>query len=396
LQTYQQVITSESDLKNIPDHIKQWDSAKTLVLAFSSISCKQPADILKKLTEFFPNSIVTGCSTSGDILKDKILDSSICITVVHFESANLKIAVERITKVKDSYAVGKSISDTLTSDSLKGVLILSDGLITNGSHLTQGLNSGIDPKKVSISGGLAGDGDRFKSTWVLSEGELRSGIVIGVGFYGSDLFISTASQGGWDIFGPERTITKSHNNILYEIDGKPALDLYKNYLGDHSKELPASALLFPLQIRKNETNETRLVRTILNINEEEHSLIFAGNIPEGWRAQLMKANFDRLIDCAAQAADDIVTANNSAFVQGLIQKSNPHLTIAVSCVGRRLVLGGRAEEEVEVLQNKFNTMSSVCGFYSYGELAPHSHGASCDLHNQSMTLMDIFEMGKAA
>ena len=396
MKTYQLVLNCSADLAKIPAHVKQWDSDKTLVLAFCSTTCVKSDAIIKGLSEFFPHSIVTGCSTSGEIIKDRIFDSSVCLTVTHFENSNLKMATEKITDGQDSFGAGRNISEKLNSDSLRGILVLSDGLVANGSSLTQGLNSLVDPTKVSISGGLAGDGPDFKSTWVVHNGEAVKGLVVGVGFYGSDLIISTASQGGWDIFGPERTITKSKNNVLYEIDGKPALDLYKKYLGEQSNELPASALLFPLQIRKNETNETRLVRTILNVDEKEKSMIFAGNMPEGWKAQLMKANFDRLIDCANQAADDIFSANKSLTSLPTNNQANTHLTIAISCVGRRLVLGERAEEEVEALQTKFAKTSAVCGFYSYGELAPHSNGASCDLHNQSMTLMDIFEKVKAA
>jgi hypothetical protein len=187
-------------------------------------------------------------------------------------------------------------------------------------------------------------------------------------------------------------ITRSTENVLYEIDKKPALDLYKEYLGDQSKNLPASGLLFPMQIRSGAPNSPRLVRTILSVDEEAKSLTFAGSIPTGFFAQLMKANFDRLVDGAYQAADEVKRHQKSFGVSD----EKPSVCLAVSCVGRRLVLGSRSEEEVEALKESLGKNSSLIGFYSYGELAPSIQGHPCDLHNQSMTLMNICELNETS
>src|SRR5690606_11004102 len=98
-------------------------------------------------------------------------------------------------------------------------------------------------------GGLAGDGTRFESTWIFSDGQLRSGVVAGVGLYGDHVIVGHGSKGGWDKFGPERVVTRSAGNVLHELDGKPALALYKDYLGDKAAGLPATGLLFPLALR---------------------------------------------------------------------------------------------------------------------------------------------------
>jgi len=145
--------------------------------------------------------------------------------------------------------------------------------------------------------------------------------------------------GGWDSFGPERLITKSKANVLYELDSQPALEIYKKYLGDYAKDLPGSGLLFPLSIRMKDTDDA-IVRTILNVNEEDKSVTFAGNMPEGSYARLMKANFDRLIDGASNAAQNSMKK----------ESQKPELAILISCVGRKLVLNQRIEEEVEVIR----------------------------------------------
>ncbi len=182
------------------------------------------------------------------------------------------------------------------------------------------------------------------------------------------------------MFGPERAVTKSLGNVLYELDGKPALELYKKYLGERAAELPASALLFPLAIRP-EKSEHRVVRTVLSVDEQTNSMTFAGDVPEGYRAQLMRANLDRLIQGAEEAA---------AAAHHMMEAGSSTLAIAISCVGRRLVLGERAEEELEASLAGLPRGTQQVGFYSYGEISP-SGVDGCDLHNQTMTLTTISE-----
>jgi hypothetical protein len=170
--------------------------------------------------------------------------------------------------------------------------------------------------------------------------------------------------------------------VLYELDGRSALELYKTYLGSHTANLPASGLLFPLSLR-GEGGEQRVVRTILGVDEETQSLTFAGDIPEGGYAQLMRANFDRLID----GAQDAATA--CAEVVG---DHTPDLAILISCVGRKLVLNQRTEEEVESVRNVLGENTVLSGFYSYGEIAPLMSSTKCELHNQTMTITTFMEL----
>ena len=264
---------------------------------------------------------------------------------------------------------------------MRAVLIFSDGLHVNGSELVRGLNA-VLPPSVVVTGGLAGDGDRFSRTWVLKEGVPATGCVTAVGLYGDAVRVGHGSKGGWDCFGPERRVTRSKENVLYELDGKPALALYKDYLGERASGLPATGLLYPLAPRAAASDEKRLVRTILAVDEATQSLTFAGDIPEGSLAQLMQANFDRLVQGAGEAA----LSTTDQF-----HGSGPILAIAISCVGRRLVLGERTEEEVEATVDALPKQARQIGFYSYGEISPYASG-SCDLHNQTMTLTTIYEV----
>ncbi len=362
---------------NFPD----LDSPNTLILAFAAPCFKTQPEILRDLAKHYPQSKMIGCSTAGEILANSIYDESISVVVARFDKTQLEITEAEVTSPDHSFDSGCEIRKTLNKPGLRSIFVLSDGLLVNGSELVDGLNQGID-SEVSIAGGLAGDGSDFKNTWTLINGEIRLSHVVAIGFYGDSLVVGHESRGGWDIFGPLRHITRSEGNILYELDDKPALQLYKEYLGDKATELPASGLLYPLAISDPSQEKTvQLVRTILAVDEPTQSLIFAGNIPLGWNAQLMRANFDRLINSANDAGD--VALERHSKGQNLGEK--PLLVIAISCVGRRLLLGERTEEETEAVLDAMPPGATQVGFYSYGELSPYGLGA-CELHNQTMTL----------
>jgi hypothetical protein len=271
------------------------------------------------------------------------------------------------------------LAQALLGDGLSHVLLLAEGIHVNGTELLAGLRKAL-PEGVTVTGGLAADGPRFERTFVCKDGTPMERHVAAIGFYGDRLEVGYGSMGGWDPFGPERIVTRSKGNVLYELDGHSALDLYRDYLGPYSADLPSSGLLFPLSLIGEDGR--RLVRTILGINDDEGSLTFAGDIPEGAQVQLMKANFDRLIDGASQASEDAHRA---------VERRRPAVALLISCVGRRLVLKQRIEEELEAVQEVVGDGVPLCGFYSYGEVAPFGGTQRCELHNQTMTVTTLNE-----
>jgi hypothetical protein len=173
--------------------------------------------------------------------------------------------------------------------------------------------------------------------------------------------------------------------VLFELDGEPALDLYERYLGDEAEGLPGSGLLFPLQIQNPDNADHRIVRTILAVDRDKRSLTFAGDVPEGWSAQLMRGNFDRLSRGAADAARQAT--------EGLADgQATNGVALLVSCIGRRLLMGQRVYEEIEAAGAVLGTQFARLGFYSYGEISPHAVSGICELHNQTMTITTITEI----
>ena len=347
-----------------------------LVFIFGNRHLLKNPENIAFIKESYPLAKFAGCSTSGEICQEEVFDENIICTAVWFEKTTIEIAEEKINSMNDSFLVGEKLAKKLMKDNLRHVMIFSEGLNINGSELTKGLNKQLD-NNISVTGGLAGDQADFIETVIVHNQSVDTNLVIGIGFYGDNIQVGYGSMGGWDSFGVDREVTRSEKNILYELDGQPALELYKKYLGAHAANLPSSALLFPLSLQL-EQSDTSVVRTILSINETDGSMVFAGDIPQGSYVRLMKASFDRLIDGANDAAEMSTLS---------LRNSQPDLAILISCVGRKLVLKQRVEEELEAIREVTGQTTTLTGFYSYGEICPlKPFEQHCELHNQTMTI----------
>ncbi|HNS21275.1 MAG TPA: FIST C-terminal domain-containing protein [Sedimentisphaerales bacterium] len=351
-----------------------------LALVFGDLNCLKRPRCVEEIRELFPKARIVGCSTAGEILGDRVFDNSLTVTGVFFAATPLRFAQTTVDCMEDSFKVGVRLADALLGDALAHVFVLSDGLSVNGSALAKGLQSRL-PANVSVTGGLAADQDRFEETTVFLDSLSDHKTVVAIGFYGEAMQIRYGSRGGWDSFGPDRVVTRSKANVVYELDGQSVLQLYRKYLGDQADGLPATGLLFPLSISLADGNE-RLVRTILAVNEADGSMTFAGDVPEGSRARLMKANVERLVDGAAESARQSQPQGEPA----------PSLAMLISCVGRKLVLRQRVDEEVECVRNALGGDTAMTGFYSYGEICPvRPDCKQAELHNQTMTITTFSE-----
>jgi len=335
------------------------------------------------LYQQYPDSAIVLCSTAGEIYDQQVADNSVSVTAIEFEKTIIKTMSVNIDDFNNnSYEAGFSLVKQLEiTDDLCYIMILSDGGKVNGSELVNGINAFIQ-YKVPVTGGLAGDGVKFNSTVVGLNKVPVQGEIVAVAFYSRHLKISHGSMGGWEMFGPERIVTSSKANELFEINNENALEVYKKYLGPYADELPGSALLFPLSVKFSATSDP-VVRTILSINNETNSMVFAGDVPEGSLVRFMKANFDKLIDAASVAAKQTLNAQ---------LETDPALAVLISCVGRKIILDTRIEEEVEAIHQIFGKNTLLTGFYSYGEISPFSPNTKCELHNQTMTITTFDEV----
>ncbi|MFM2112364.1 MAG: hypothetical protein RLZZ271_1024 [Pseudomonadota bacterium] len=353
-----------------------------LVLVFAASSYFENPEFVAQVAYSFPSAMRVGCSTAGEITESGAHESSCVITAVRFKSTQLCEAATLIENASLSFDGGRSLADQLSKPGLRAVLVLGPGVDINGSELIRGLEESLGAE-VAISGGLAGDGGAFVRTWIMSSRGVSDRQVVAIGLAGDQLNLGHGSFGGWQPFGPARKVTRSKGNILYELDGEPALGIYKRYLGDQAKDLPASGLLFPFAMLSPQLEDLGLIRTILGIDEQAGSLILAGDVDPLGYLKLMHASTDALVDGAEIAAQQAIDSNHGPRQQTL--------GVLVSCVGRKLVMGGRVDEEVDAVSTILGKGMCLTGFHSYGEIAPGIVNQGCQLHNQTMTITLISE-----
>ena len=349
-----------------------------LFLLFVSPGFTLKTDVLSELYHRYPDALVIGCSTAGEISGITVKDHSIALTAIQFEKTQLKLVSVKVEDKRSSEKAGKKIAEKLFKQDLKHVFVLSDGLSVDGADLVSGLKLNLN--NVSITGGMAADGEDFNKTFVIKNNEILEDTVVALGLYGENLRVGYGSEGGWYSFGIERLVTKSDKNILYELDGEPALSFYKRLLGKEADRLPSSGLLFPFNIRIGK-DSIPIVRGVSGINEKDQSLIFTTDIPKGAFMRLMTGNADRLINGAKYSA--------KAAIQNI--KEGVELAVLITCIGRRLALKQLVEEEVEAVQEVIGGDSKITGFYSYGEMAPFGELSPCALHHQTMTVTTFKE-----
>jgi hypothetical protein len=354
-----------------------------LVLVFGSVAKLSDPKLSDFLESRFPIAQIIGCTTTGEISASAVHDESLQITAILLERSSLRTSSIRMEREDDSYRYGEQLARQLKSEELKAVIVLSEGLNVNGSELLNGFRSIIG--ETPVLGGMAGDNATFTKTLQMCNGVISDNLIVAVGLYGENIHISSGALGGWKPYGPPRKVTRSIKNIVYEMDGQPALPLYKMYIGEHfAKGLPGTGLKFPFAVIGQE-KEVETVRTLLSIDAATNSLTFAGDVSEGNLVRFCQTTHDRLVDGASGAATEVKKTLNDQF--GLQQS----LAVCVSCVGRKLVMADQVYEEVRAVRNVLGPQTVLTGFYANGEFGPNKNKNGNDLHNQTMTIGYISE-----
>lgn len=373
----QESIDSKSSVKDLPGASPL--IAANLVLVFSSVKRFNEGKLQSALKKRYPTAQVVGCTTSGEISPNGVYDDSVQITAIQWQKVIQRVAQSKSSTMQDSFETAANLAKQLKSDTLRTVLVISDGLNVNGSELISGFQSVLGD--TPIIGGLAGDGGAFVKTLQLFNDTISDHMVIAVGLYGDALITSSGALGGWRPYGPPRKVTRSEKNVVYELDGKPALSLYQMYIGAaFSKGLPGSGLKFPLAVIEEGKRDVEKIRTLLSVDPSNNSLTFAGNVEEGETVRLCQTNHDRLVEGAGAAANLVLDGLST-------QKTNQTgLALCVSCVGRKGVMAEQVVDEVKLVQQILGPQTSIAGFYSYGEIAPRPNTTESVLHNQTMTI----------
>jgi hypothetical protein len=357
-----------------------------LVFAFWSKKYQETPPFVAQLRQALPQAALIGCSSSGDVNAEGANDDTIVLTAIRFQHVRVRVFEEDGVAAEAEKAVGERLAAAMLGEGraigepLAGVFSYGPGMYFNGGAFIQGLTESL-PEGVPVSGGLAGDHVAFVKTLVLGPSGIGERKVAAVALYGKALRMRIHSGAGWGAFGPIRKITASHDNQLMEFDGESALDIYKKYLGDYAVDLPGSALLFPLELLDANHGSTNVYRAVLGVDENKKIMSLAGSVQNGDHVQFMHASLDELVDAAEQVGIDCVAEN----FQG------PTLAMMTSCVGRKMVMGNRVDEEILVIGDQFGDNVTLAGFYSNGEVCPDSSGEHSALNNQTLVVALLTE-----
>lgn len=374
---------------------KKWSKAKgwntlshhtlkkqaNLVLVFGSTRLVQDQRMFDEIRAMYPTAEVVLSSGAGEIMSGQVDTDTLHTTAIYFECTTIKTIEIDLKNVKDSFDAGAHISAQLDKDRLCGLMIFSNGNLINGSHLLTGLQLNLS-ESIPITGGLAGSYSLSSSTYTGLNHIGQLGKVVGIGLYGHHLKIGHASKSGYTPFGPEIFITKSSNNVLFELNNEPIFDFYKKYVDTIFEDIEEAMCTYPLGI-KIEHQQERLLRSFVRYNKKNRGAIFAGDMPEGAKVRMMRSNIHLMIDAAKEAT--IASGKNFGI-------KNPDLLLCVSCIRRKTVLDTWVNEEMESVHQAFDAKVPMAGFYSYGEIAPQSPNQKSELHNHTITITALEEL----
>ena len=358
-----------------------------LIVAFGSFEPMHSVEF-QNFAKKFGQIPVIGCSTAGEVSRKGFFENTIVINAIRFDRDGSAVRIAHYTEEEakiGNFESGAKLGRELNDKDLAGVMLLAPGVGANPPGIIHGLKSQLGSDAV-VFGGLAGDGGQFKQTCVFYNGEFHDGGCVAVGFYGTDLSLKHSARGGWQAFGKIREITKAKDNFVLEIDGRPALDVYKEALGDHAKDLPKMGLSFPLSIVNNDGDEIGLMRAVLTVNEDEKSLVMAGDmVLEG------RETGKTLIRFARGTNSQLVTGAREAAAKLKFNDDEDSFGFLISCVARKLVLGAAIDDEVEAVAEELEHCENFSGFYAYGEIGPFFEKNDCQLHNQTFTIALLSE-----
>jgi hypothetical protein len=349
-----------------------------LVLAFGAAAVLRNEQSFERLREQYPAARVIGCTSPAEIHGARTHENQLAVTAVHFEHTVLKSARIELGSTPDGYVAGQRLADTLWSDDLVHVLVLSDASGEVASHLTRGLAHAL-PDGVTVSGGISGPASGARDGLLFLDEPLASTGVAAIGFYGKRLKVTCGSGGTWELFGQERLVTRAQGNVLYELNGRRALDVYQEDLGRHAGEVAAIGVHFPLSLRTSDPTQG-VLRTVVRADRQAGTLMLAGDVSDGAFARVMRATDDGLLRGAGLAADNCCPAGDA-----------PQFALLVSGANRRVVLRQRAPEEVEAVRDVFGPGTVLAGFYGNGEIAPSEAGERPELQNQTMSVTGFSE-----
>ncbi|QDT05737.1 FIST N domain protein [Rubripirellula lacrimiformis] len=354
------------------------DSKNTLVLVFAACEFCTDQDPLLEIQNAYPNSAVAGCGTRGQVFEGDLQTQSISVGIIRFRSTTIKTAFAPVESFDQSRQAGVKLAEGIADPLLSGVLLFADGLLTEATDLVRGIQE-VLPPNIPIAGGMASD-HSLEHTWVYQQGQAVHGMACAIGLIGDKVEMACATGGGWKLIGEERTATRTSHKTIFEIDGRPALDVYKEHIGPEAiAGLPQSVIRFPIAL-KMDLHE--VVRDVMGFDEETGAMHLAGDAPQGIGIQFMTTTPEEILDGVDEAVERLLMQTLGVNADALC--------VCISCSGRGEILGDQTSEEPRLLQELLGKDVKQVGMYAFGEISTTTSGYPQN-HNQTMTVAIIRE-----
>jgi hypothetical protein len=336
--------------------------------------------LLSGISDVVQTENIIGCTTDGEIYDKGLSTGSAVLGGIATDQLQFHtVVVENLAG--RSEAAGRRLASDLPA-SVAYVQLFSDGLSGNGCAILRGM-AAVLGEELPIAGGTAGDDGKFEQTWQFAGNRVFTDAAVAIGFSG-ELKLGTGIRSGWSPIGLAKKVTRASGNILYELNGEPALKVFERFLGKHAEKLPSIGVEYPISLlgRWGDVgeNEYQLLRATMSVNRADGSIIFAGEIPEGAMVSLTCGDTVSILDAAEKAAQLAISDLGDA---------TPAVIYCYSCMARKIVLGRRTREEIERIRRTVGSSVPIMGFYTYGEFCRMQCNGPTYLHNETVTLSVI-------
>ncbi len=335
--------------------------------------------ILQEIHRVFPSIELIGCTTDGEMSSVMGFQQD-SLTLMLFSSDTVEIHAGVGVKTQEDAiaAAQQAVQQAMQKSQQPAKLCITipasytaDGTTTSGESILTGLNLALG-HQVPVVGGTAGDQFRFQTTYQFCGTEIFTD-ALPVLIFSGDLHISFGTGCGWQPIGQKSVVTRAEGTVLYEIDGKPAIEFYQRYLGDRHPTAEN-----PLAVYTGESDRYYM-RVPNTYNPETGGINFLGNIPEHATVQVTEISRDQVVEAAE-------TSFKTALER--YPGTEPEAVLLFSCCCRRWLLGTRAKDEYQLVKNALPRPIPICGFYTYGEFAPlEAHGQNYYHQETFITLL---------
>lgn len=369
------VATSIIDFKSQLDQLITSGYAPTLAVVFSDIEFdnSHTAKILHDASIEF-----IGCSSSGEVANGKVYSKTISASLFDFDKSWFKI-VHQTVDDDQSYSAGVELAKAGLDQFENPAFISLFTLSANGEKLIAGMNDTVG-RDVNLFGGMAADDISFKPFVFTTDEKNYNGLHTLV-LDNDKIELNSFALAGWKPIGTEHTITKSKNNIIYEINDEPALDFFKKFFGFYSdplaqneKDVSTVNSQYPLQIIRN---GEAVLRAPLNSDEETKALIMAGPVYQGERFKFSIA-----------PGFEVINETIERFKDFKEEIEKPDALLLFTCKARHWAFGPMIDEEIEALHKLWEV--PYHGFFSFGEIGKNQN-QSTNFFNETCCLVTLKE-----